>query len=94
MFVADVTGTSGEKSNLEAQRNVRKYLRERFPRRPWLDVISKHDVPVSAEQLAFAPEGALHVSVVSGHNMDKLLEQVIEKLEQIPEQLRTRASQH
>ena len=37
----DPTGLSGEKSTIEAQLNVRKMLKERFPRRPWLDVISK-----------------------------------------------------
>lgn len=41
LFVIDPTGLSGEKSTIEAQLNVRKMLKERFPRRPWLDVISK-----------------------------------------------------
>lgn len=41
MFVIDPTGLSGEKSTLSAQLSVRKGLKERFPRRPWVDVISK-----------------------------------------------------
>ena len=41
IFVIDPTGLSGEKSTLTAQLNVRKHLKERFPRRPWLDVVSK-----------------------------------------------------
>ena len=41
IFVIDPTGLSGEKSTLAAQLNVRKHLKERFPKRPWLDVVSK-----------------------------------------------------
>lgn len=41
IFVIDPTGLSGEKSTLLAQLSVRKHLKERFPRRPWLDVVSK-----------------------------------------------------
>ena len=41
IFVIDPTGLSGEKSTLLAQLNVRKHLKERFPKRPWLDVVSK-----------------------------------------------------
>ena len=41
IFVIDPTGLSGEKSTLMAQLNVRKHLKERFPKRPWLDVVSK-----------------------------------------------------
>ena len=41
MYVIDPTGMSGEKSTLTAQLNVRNYLKTRFPKRPWLDVISK-----------------------------------------------------
>lgn len=73
MFVTDLTGVSGEKSNLEAQRNVRTYLRERFPRRPWLDVVSKHDVQVSAEKLGFAPEGKPQVRSQTGITLTKHL---------------------
>jgi nucleolar GTP-binding protein len=41
IFVIDPTGLSGEKSTLIAQLNVRAHLKERFPKRPWLDVVSK-----------------------------------------------------
>jgi len=44
LFVIDPTGLSGEKSTVAAQLNVRKALKERFPRRPWLDVVSKGDL--------------------------------------------------
>ncbi|CAM9188894.1 unnamed protein product [Ectocarpus fasciculatus] len=41
LFVIDPTGLAGEKSTLEAQINVRNDLKKRFPKRPWVDVISK-----------------------------------------------------
>ena len=47
IFVIDPTGLAGEKSSLEAQLNVRKHLRQRFPKRPWLDVVSKVNILTS-----------------------------------------------
>ena len=44
IFVIDPTGLSGEKSTLTAQLNVRKHLKERFPKRPWIDVVSKGEL--------------------------------------------------
>jgi nucleolar GTP-binding protein len=76
IFVIDPTGLSGEKSTLDAQLNVRKYLKERFPRRPWLDVISKADVPLSDEIQAMLPNDALHISVKTGENIDVLIEEI------------------
>ncbi len=57
IFVIDPSGLSGEKSNLNAQLNVRNYLRNRFPKRPWLDVISKADLDISDEIKQMLPEG-------------------------------------
>ena len=57
IFVIDPSGLSGEQSNLDAQLNVRKYLRERFPKRPWLDVISKADLELSDGILEKLPKG-------------------------------------
>jgi nucleolar GTP-binding protein len=72
IFVIDPTGLSGEKSTLQAQLNVRNYLKTRFPKRPWLDVVSKADVPLSAEVAAVLPAGHLRVSVHDGSNMTEL----------------------
>ena len=47
IFVIDPTGLSGEKSTLTAQLNVRKHLKERFPKRPWIDVVSKGEIGLS-----------------------------------------------
>lgn len=45
MFVVDLSGLSGDdKSSVEDQCLVRRELRQRFPRRPWLDVVSKADL--------------------------------------------------
>lgn len=41
IFVIDPTDLAGDKSTLEAQLNVRTHLKRRFPRRPWVDVVSK-----------------------------------------------------
>lgn len=76
IFVVDPTGLSGEKSTLTAQLNVREHLKSRFPRRPWLDVVSKADVELDSETLKMLPEGHLHVSVLSGVNMQPLLQQL------------------
>ena len=46
MFVIDPSGLSGEKSTLEAQLNIRAKLKKQFPRRPWLDVMSKSDLNI------------------------------------------------
>jgi GTP1/Obg family GTP-binding protein len=57
IFVIDPSGLSGEQSNLDKQLNVRNYLRERFPRRPWLDVVSKADLELTDEIKAKLPTG-------------------------------------
>ena len=57
IFVIDPSGLSGEKSSLEAQLNVRKYLRGRFPKRPWLDVVSKADLDFNKDVKERLPEG-------------------------------------
>lgn len=80
MFVIDPTGLSGEKSTFQAQLNVRNYLKSRFPKRPWLDVVSKGDIPISPEVEAMLPEGHLSVSVMSGKNIDVLKTNVEETL--------------
>ncbi|CAN0250817.1 unnamed protein product, partial [Hapterophycus canaliculatus] len=45
VFVMDLSGHSGHLSSIDNQMQVRRELRRRFPRRPWLDVISKADLP-------------------------------------------------
>eukprot|EP00614_Pseudopedinella_elastica_P009186 CAMPEP_0172589296 /NCGR_PEP_ID=MMETSP1068-20121228/8070_1 /TAXON_ID=35684 /ORGANISM="Pseudopedinella elastica, Strain CCMP716" /LENGTH=457 /DNA_ID=CAMNT_0013384865 /DNA_START=38 /DNA_END=1411 /DNA_ORIENTATION=- len=51
VFVADLTGLSGDdKSSVLDQCEVRRELRERFPRRPWLDVVSKADLRLVSDE--------------------------------------------
>ena len=85
IFVVDPSGLSGDQSSLERQLNVRAALRGRFPRRPWLDVISKGDLAVDAAVLELiasrgvALDQALRVSTSSGDNVD-VLRAAVERL--------------
>ena len=72
IFVIDHSGLSGEKSTLQAQLNVRATLKARFPRRPWLDVVSKGDLPIGEEALKLLPEDSLIISVKNGQNISTL----------------------
>ncbi|KAL3774323.1 hypothetical protein ACHAW5_009842 [Stephanodiscus triporus] len=45
MYVMDLSGGAGDKcSSVEDQLVLRRELRARFPRRPWIDVVSKVDL--------------------------------------------------
>ena len=91
IFVIDPSGLSGEKSSLEKQLNVRNNLRARFPRRPWLDVVSKADLDIPQDILDRMPKGYLHVSVESGDNVMLLrteIEDLITNLRQMLEQMK------
>ena len=47
MFVMDLSGGAGDKcSSVEDQLVLRKETRARFPRRPWIDVVSKVDLGI------------------------------------------------
>lgn len=74
IYVIDPTGLSGQKSTLDVQLAVRTYLKQRFPKRPWLDVVSKGDLPISPDVQAQLPPGHLVVSVKSGKNVPILKE--------------------
>lgn len=80
IFVIDPSGLSGEQSNLQAQINVRNHLKQRFPRRPWIDVVSKGDLEISPEVASQLPEGYLSVSVKNGKNVDFLKLQIEDML--------------
>jgi nucleolar GTP-binding protein len=46
-YVMDLTGNAGDKcSGIEDQLILRKEMRTRFPRRPWIDIVSKYDLGV------------------------------------------------
>jgi nucleolar GTP-binding protein len=52
MFVLDLTGHSGALSSIENQIQIRNDLRRRFPKRPWVDVISKADLEMAQDDPA------------------------------------------
>lgn len=47
MYVMDFSGQAGDKcSSVEDQLQLRREIRKRFPKRPWIDVVSKYDLDV------------------------------------------------
>lgn len=80
IFVIDPTGTAGVKSSIQAQLNVRKYLKTRFPQRPWIDVLSKGDKPMSEEILSLLDFEYLSVSVHTGMNVSALQTKIVDLL--------------
>eukprot|EP00903_Cladosiphon_okamuranus_P005507 g5487.t1 len=83
VFVMDLSGHSGHLSSLENQMEIRHELRRRFPRRPWLDVVSKADIPrLELEKAKKAlPDGHLDVSTVDGTGVDELKSRLFEMYE-------------
>jgi len=80
MFVIDPTGMSGEKSTLEKQLSIRALLKERFPRRPWIDVVSKADMIIPKDIQDLLPENYLPVSVKENINIELLRDRIEEML--------------
>lgn len=77
MYVMDLSGGAGDKcSSVEDQLLLRKELRARYPRRPWIDVISKVDLGVvdgAVERLLQIIESEKKMgSGSSGNNNNKI----------------------
>lgn len=89
MFVLDLTGNSGALSSIENQIQIRNDLRARFPKRPWVDVVSKADLPQAEDDpaVALAPPGALRVSTEDGTGVPELEARVREMLAEVREVL-------
>jgi GTP1/Obg family GTP-binding protein len=52
MYVMDLSGQAGDKcSSVEDQLALRKEIRTRFPRRPWIDVVSKIDLGIENDSV-------------------------------------------
>jgi nucleolar GTP-binding protein len=85
MFVLDLTGHSGALSSIENQIQIRNDLRARFPKRPWVDVVSKADLPQDPNDPAvqLAPPGALRVSTTDGTGVPQLEARVREMLAEV-----------
>mmetsp|Transcript_5626 Transcript_5626/g.7945 ORF Transcript_5626/g.7945 Transcript_5626/m.7945 type:complete len:308 (-) Transcript_5626:67-990(-) len=85
VFVLDLSGYSGEHSTVKKQVEVRNEMRMRFPKRPWIDIISKADLPREdlPYVLANLNEGFIDVSVVEGTGLSELRNEVFEMLGKI-----------
>jgi nucleolar GTP-binding protein len=69
LFVVDLSGLSGDdKSSVKDQCLVRRELRERFPRRPWVDVVSKADLEQQPRALEMFREAVGQIDRYADHN--------------------------
>ena len=94
MYVMDLSGGAGDKcSSVEDQLVLRRELRARFPRRPWVDVISKVDLGVvdgARERLVQILEaeggpadGFIELSIKEGQGEQALRDEVMRMLGEV-----------
>jgi len=94
MYVMDLSGGAGDKcSSVEDQLILRRELRSRFPRRPWVDVISKVDLGVvdgARERLERILEaeggpadGFIELSIKEGQGVEDLRDEVMRMLGEV-----------
>ena len=83
MFVMDLSGMAGDAcSAVEDQLALRRELRARFPKRPWIDVLAKYDLGVQAGARAELAEivvddsAVIELSVHEGLNVSQLKDEV------------------
>lgn len=89
MYVMDLSGGAGDKcSSVEDQLQLRKEVRARFPRRPWIDVVSKYDLGLvdgAREQLEEILDGVpyIELSIKEGTGVDELRDEVMRMLGEV-----------
>lgn len=90
MYVMDLSGGAGDKcSSVEDQLILRREVRKRFPRRPWIDVVSKCDLGLqegARETLSeIIGDGTpyLEVSVKDGTGVQELRIEVTRMLNEV-----------
>lgn len=89
MFVLDLSGQAGDKcSSVADQLQLRREVRERFPRRPWIDVVSKVDLGIvdgAMEELEEILNGApcIKLSIQEGQGIDELRAEVLRMLGEV-----------
>jgi nucleolar GTP-binding protein len=89
MYVMDLSGGAGDKcSSVEDQLALRRDVRARFPRRPWIDVVSKYDLGVvegAREQLEEILDGTpyIELSIKEGTGVDELRDEVMRMLGEV-----------
>jgi len=89
MYVMDLSGGAGDKcSSIEDQLQLRKDVRSRFPRRPWIDVVSKYDLGLvdgSRERLHEILDGSpyIELSIQDDIGVDDLRDEVMRMLGEV-----------
>lgn len=89
VFVMDLSGSAGSKcSSIEDQLQLRREMRKRFPKRPWIDVVSKVDLEVKADALdelekILCGTPYILLSLKSGAGIDELKTQVLRMLGEV-----------
>ena len=89
MYVMDLSGEAGDKcSSISDQLQLRKEVRARFPRRPWIDVVSKFDLGVqegALDDLERTLNGAPYIklSIHEGQGVDALRSEVLRMLGEV-----------
>jgi len=89
MYVMDLSGEAGDKcSSVEDQLQLRKDIRARFPRRPWIDVVSKVDLGVvegAEEELKeiLGDTPYIRLSIHEGQGIDELRQEVLRMLGEV-----------
>ena len=89
MYVLDLSGGAGDKcSSIEDQLELRREVRARFPRRPWIDVVAKYDLGLvdgSREGLEDILDGApyIELSIQDDVGVDELRDEVMRMLGEV-----------
>lgn len=89
MYVMDLSGGAGDKcSSVADQLQLRRDMRARFPRRPWLDVVSKYDLGVvdgALEELEaiVGSDPYIKLSIHDGMGVDELRTEVLRMLGEV-----------
>jgi nucleolar GTP-binding protein len=90
MYVMDLSGQAGDKcSSIADQLQLRREIRSRFPRRPWIDVVSKIDLGVDDGALSELEDDILDgapyikLSIKEGTGIDELRAEVLRMLGEV-----------
>jgi nucleolar GTP-binding protein len=89
MFVMDLSGQAGDKcSSVKDQLQLRREIRAQFPRRPWIDVVSKVDLGIAdgtLEELEEILDGSpyIRLSIHEGQGIDELRTEVLRMLGEV-----------
>jgi len=89
MYVMDLSGEAGDKcSSVKDQLQLRRDVRARFPRRPWIDVVSKVDLEIvdgAEEELKEILDGTpyIRLSIHEGQGIDELRQEVLRMLGEV-----------